>query len=223
MNSPFWISLKVVAAALLIVIPIGTCIAWKLATMKPGVICSTFETCVTLPIVLPPTAVGYLLLMLLGRGSGFGKWLNDGLNIHLIFTWQGATIAAAVMSFPLFLRSALIAFRSIDYELLEAARSLGVSGPTVLMKIGIPLGMRGLTSGLALALGRALGEFGATVMVAGNIHGVTQTLPLAIYSKVEGGQDSQAMTYTVLLLGVGIVLLGLAQIFGNTTNTKYIR
>lgn len=223
MNSPFWISLKVVAVALVMVVPIGTCIAWKLATMKRGVLGSTIETCVTLPIVLPPTAVGYLLLVLLGSGSGFGKWLNDDLNIHLIFTWQGATIAAAIMSFPLFLRSAVIAFRSIDYELLEAAKSLGVKGPTVLLRIGLPLGMRGLTSGLALALGRALGEFGATIMVAGNIHGVTQTLPLAIYSKVEGGQDSLAMTYTVLLLGVGVVLLGFAQIIGNPTNSKHIR
>lgn len=166
-----------------------------------------------LPLVLPPTVVGYYLLLLLGRGTPFGMWLNDTLAIHLLFSWQGAVAAAFLMALPLFLRSATAAFTSVDRELLEAGRTMGAGEFTLLVRITLPLANPGLFAGIALSCARALGEFGATMMVAGAIPGSTETLPLALYAAVQSGDSSASLAYTVVLTITAVVLLGIMSIW----------
>lgn len=205
---PLWLSLQVAGAATLILFPFGVLAAWWLAHGRafPGK--GLIETLLTLPLVLPPTVVGYYLLLLLGNGTGFGRWLNDSAHIQLLFTWEGASLAAAVMALPLFIRVAAAAFATVETELLEAGRTLGASETTLLWHVTVPMAFRGVLAGLALAFARALGEFGATLMVAGSIAGRTQTLPLALYAAVQAGNNHDALMYTLLLTLVAFVLLG---------------
>lgn len=205
--SPFLLSLKVSLSALLLVLPVGTVLAWWLAFGRsfPGK--RILETLLFLPLVLPPTVVGYYLLLIWGRGTSFGAWVNDTLGIHLLFTWQGATLASSVMALPLYISTASSAFGAIEPELLEVGRTLGASERVLLWRVTIPLAYRGLLAGLALAFARALGEFGATLMVAGSIPGRTQTLPLALYSAVQAGQDREANLSTIGLSAMAFVLL----------------
>jgi molybdate transport system permease protein len=205
--SPFWLSLRVAGLATFLILPFGTLAAWWLAHGRPFRGKILIETLLTLPLVLPPTVVGYYLLMVLGRRTAVGAWLNDSAGLRLLFTWQGAAIAASVMAMPLFIKTAAAAFASVDHELLEAGRTLGAGEGTLLRWVVIPMAYRGLLAGIALAFARALGEFGATLMVAGNIPGRTQTLPLALYDAVQSGKDHEAMVYTVLLSITAFVLL----------------
>ncbi|MCW3097169.1 MAG: transporter permease, partial [Chthonomonadaceae bacterium] len=147
-------------------------------------------------------------LLLFGHGTSLGRWLNDSAGIRLLFTWQGAAIAAGVMAFPLFVRTATAAFASVDRELLEAGRTLGASEFALWRRVTIPLAYRGLLAALSLGFARALGEFGATLMVAGSIPGRTQTLPLALYASVQEGHHHDALIYSVLLSVMAFVLLG---------------
>jgi molybdate transport system permease protein len=205
--SPLWLSLRVAGLATILILPFGTLVAWWLAHGRPFRGKILIETLLTLPLVLPPTVVGYYLLMILGRRTAFGAWLNDSAGLRLLFTWQGAAIAASVMAMPLFIKTAAAAFATVDDELLEAGRTLGAGEGTLLRWVVIPMAYRGLLAGVALAFARALGEFGATLMVAGNIPGRTQTLPLALYDAVQSGKDHEAMVYTVLLSITAFVLL----------------
>ncbi len=209
--SPLYLSLRIALSAMAGVVPLGLLAGWWLAQGRRFHGKLIVGTLLTLPIVLPPTAVGYMLLLSLGRGTPFGRWLNGSLGIHLIFTWQGAAAAAGIMAFPLFVRSAQAAFGAIQIELLEAARSSGASEWYLFYRIGLPLSARGLLSGFALALGRALGEFGATLMVAGNIPGVTQTLPLALYAQEQAGNDHAALMFTIVLSVTAMVLVGFSD------------
>ena len=206
--SPLWLSLKVAGAATLLILPLGTVISWWLAHGKriPGK--GLIETLVTLPLVLPPTVVGFYLLMVFGRGTSLGQWLNDSAGIRLLFTWQGAAIAASVMAMPLFIRTATAAFATVERDLLEAGRTLGATEGTLLLSVIVPMSYRGMLAGLALAFARALGEFGATLMVAGSIPGRTQTLPLALYAAVQAGKNRESQFYTLVLTVTALVILG---------------
>ncbi|MBY6275110.1 molybdate ABC transporter permease subunit [Symbiobacterium thermophilum] len=168
----------------------------------------------TLPLVLPPTVVGYYLLLLIGRQGPLGRLL-EGMGIRLVFTWHAAVLAAAVVSFPLVVRSAQAAFESVDPALEAAARTLGRSELSIFFTVTAPLAWRGILAGAVLAFARAMGEFGATLMVAGNIPGRTQTLSVAIYDAVQSGQYGLANALVLLIslvsVGVLVVLTGFGE------------
>lgn len=206
--TPLWLSLQVAGLATVLILPAGTAAAWWLAHGRPFRGKVLLETLLSLPLVLPPTVVGFYLLLLLGRGTAIGQWMNDRIGLHLLFTWEGAAVAAAVMAAPLFVRSAAAGFAAVEPELLEAGRSLGASEIILLIYVIIPLSYRALLAGLALAFARALGEFGATLMVAGSIPGRTQTLPLALYAAVQDGKNSDALFYTAVLSAAAFLLVG---------------
>ncbi len=165
------------------------------------------DTLLTLPMVMPPTVLGYYLLVLVGRRSAFGSWLYDTFGINLIFTWQGAVIAATVVAFPLVFKPARAAFEAVDSELEQAARVLGVSELAIFFRITLPLAWRGILAGVLLAFARALGEFGATLMVAGSIPGKTQTLSIAVYEAVQAGKDDTANLLVIITSIVCVVVL----------------
>ncbi len=169
------------------------------------------DTLLTLPMVLPPTVLGYYLLVLLGRQGWLGAWLEAHWGVQLIFTWQGAVIAASVVSFPLVFKPARAAFESVDGQLEQAARVLGASEAGVFFRVSLPLAWRGILSGVLLAFARAMGEFGATLMVAGSIPGKTQTLAIAVYEAVQAGQDEAATTLVLITSAVCVLMLLLAS------------
>ena len=165
------------------------------------------DAILTLPMVLPPTVLGYYIIVLLGRRGVFGSYLWDTFGISIMFTWEGAVIAAAVVAFPLVYRSARAAFEGVDENLENAARTLGASETVIFFRVSMPLAMRGLLAGIMLALARAMGEFGATLMVAGNLPGKTQTLSLAVYSATQAGNDTLANELVLLISVVCVALL----------------
>ncbi len=156
------------------------------------------EALITLPLVLPPSVIGYGLLVLIGKNGLIGRYL-DTLGINLIFTWYAIIMAAAVVAFPLFYQTAKAAFNSVDVNYEKAARTLGAAELRVFFTVTLPLALPGVTAGLVLAFARALGEFGATLMVAGNIPGQTQTIPVAIYYAVDRGDDVTARTLVLII------------------------
>lgn len=194
------VTLRVALLATALVAPFALATGWLLARHKfAGK--SFVETLVALPLVLPPTAIGYLLLVAFGRAGILGE-RNLGFDPGILFTWRGAVVASAVVAFPLAARSARAAFEVVDPRLERMGRSLGMSPLSVFARVTVPLAGRGLLAALALAFGRALGEFGATVIVAGNIPGRTQTLALAIFDEIQLGDERGALA----LVGVACVL-----------------
>ena len=188
------------ALGTLVIFPFGLAAALGLARYQgPGK--GILETLLALPLVLPPTAIGLLLLELLGRRGPVGAWLFAH-GIEVVFTWKAVLLATAVMSFPLLVRSARTAFEEVDPRLVGLARTLGCGPLRAFFRVTLPLAWRGVLAGTVLAFSRALGEFGATVMVAGNIPGKTQTLALAIFHDNQIGRDDRAM----VLAGVTVVL-----------------
>lgn len=185
------LTLRVAAIATLLILPLGVGAAWFLARRRTP-LRTLIETALSLPLVLPPTAVGLLLLGALRRSGALGRLL-DRAGIDVLFTWKAVVLATAVMAFPLIVRPARTAFEEIDPRLLAMARSLGSGPAAVFRRVALPLAWRGLAAGTLLAFSRALGEFGATILVAGNIPGRTQTLALAIFHRNALGQDSAAM------------------------------
>jgi molybdate transport system permease protein len=176
---------------------LGVAAAYVLARFRfPGR--ELVDAVLTLPMVLPPTVLGYYLLVLIGKRGWLGSWLSATFGINLIFTWQGAVIAATIVAFPLVLKSARAAFETVDPQLERAARVLGLGEWAVFFRVTLPLAWRGILAGLLLAFARALGEFGATLMVAGSIPGRTQTLSIAVYEAVQAGQDSTANTLVLI-------------------------
>jgi molybdate transport system permease protein len=161
----------------------------------------------TLPLVLPPTVIGYYLLVVFGRRGFVGQWMDEHLGMTLVFTWQGAALAAAVVAFPLVCKAARTAFEGVDQGLENAARTLGAGEWRVFMRVSLPLAWRGIVSGTMLALARAMGEFGATLMLAGNLPGRTQTLSLAVYEAVQAGRDDDAAFLVILTSLVCVTLL----------------
>ncbi len=200
------LSLKVAGWATALNIVLGVGVGFFLARSRfPGR--DLLDTLLTLPMVMPPTVLGYYLLVLVGRRSAFGAWLYDSFGINLIFTWQGAVIAATVVAFPLVFKPARAAFEAVDGQLEQAARVLGVSELAIFFRITLPLAWRGILAGVLLAFARALGEFGATLMVAGSIPGKTQTLSIAVYEAVQAGKDDTANMLVVITSIVCVVVL----------------
>ena len=185
------VTLRVAGGATILVAPFATAAGWALARKDfPGK--GAVETFATLPLVLPPTAIGYLLLALFSRRGPLGE-RSLGFDPDVLFTWRGAVLASAIVAFPLAARTARAAFEGVDPRLERMGASLGLSRRRVFGAITLPLARRGLAAAIALAFGRALGEFGATVIVAGNIPGKTQTLALAIFSDIQLGEDEHAL------------------------------
>jgi molybdate transport system permease protein len=160
-----------------------------------------------LPLVLPPSVLGYYLLIILGQNSPLGRLLEEILHLRLIFTWQGAVVAATIVAFPLMTQSARAAFEGVDSGLEEVARTLGRSEWDIFRTVTLPLAWRGVFAGTVLAFARALGDFGTTLMVAGNIPGRTQTLSIAIYDAVQAGEDGQALLLVTIVTAVAVTLL----------------
>ena len=176
---------------MLLILPPAVAAALALARYRgPGK--GAIETVLSLPLVLPPTAVGLVLLELLSRRAPLGGWLA-GLGVEVVFTWKAVVLAMAVMSFPLLVRSSRTAFEEVDERLVGIARTLGLSPFAAFRRVTLPLAWRGLLAGVVLAYARALGEFGATVMIAGNIPGRTRTLSLAIFHENQLGRDDRAL------------------------------
>lgn len=203
---PVYLSLKVAGLATLAALVLGIPLAWCLARRKfPGA--DFLGAAVTLPMVLPPTVLGYYLLLAIGRQSPLGHWLEERWGITLVFTWQAAVLAATVVALPLVVRSAQAAFEAIDSHIEAAARTLGRSEAAVFFTVTVPLAWRGILAGTILAFARAIGEFGATLMVAGNIPGRTQTLSVAIYDAVQAGNDTLANALAVIISLVTVAVL----------------
>ena len=207
----FTVEMAALATALILV-P-GVAAAFLLAGYRgPGK--GALDTVLSLPLVLPPTVVGFLLLELLGRNRPLGGWLA-GRGIEIVFTWKAVVLATAVMAFPLLVRSARTAFEEVDPHLVGLARTLGAGPVAAFFRVALPLAWRGVLAGVVLAFSRALGEFGATIMVAGNIPGRTQTLPLAIYEAVVTGEDASARMLSLLLTGISIAVIVIAGRLGS--------
>ncbi|MEO8628163.1 MAG: molybdate ABC transporter permease subunit [Betaproteobacteria bacterium] len=206
---PLLLTLKVASFATLAALITGTGLAFVFARHAFYGRAILDAVC-TLPLVMPPTVLGYYLIVLIGRRGWIGQWLYDTLGITLMFTWQGAVLASAVVAFPLIYKSARAAFEGVDRHLENAARTLGASELRVFVRVTVPLAWRGILAGTMLAFARAMGEFGATLMVAGNIAGKTQTLSLAVYDAVQAGQDDLA-NFLVLLTSVVCVTILVAS------------
>lgn len=192
----------------LFILPFGVALAWFLARKSwPGK--TLVETLVALPLVMPPVATGLILLKLMGRKGPLGSFFHDHFNLELVFTWRAVVVAMAVMSFPLVVRGARIAFEAVSPRLEQVATTLGASSLRVFRTITLPLAIRGIVAGSVLAFARALGEFGATILVAGNIPGKTTTLSVSIYSDIQIGHDSAAfrMLFVSVILAFGAVWL----------------
>jgi len=195
----FTVEMAVLSTAL--ILPVGVALAWCLARLRwRGK--ALVETFVALPLVLPPVVTGLVLLKLFGRRGPVGHWLYSEFHFDVVFTWRAVTLALAVMSFPLLVWTARSAIEEVNPALEQIARTLGAGEWRVFFTITLPLAKRGILAGIVLAFARALGEFGATIMVAGNIPGVTTTLSTDIYQLVQVGEDSQAWT----LVGISLTL-----------------
>lgn len=209
-NEPAWIalrlSLKVACWATLLALVAGTGFGYLLAR-KRFFGRELLDAMLTLPMVMPPTVLGYYLLVLIGREGVVGAWLQHHFGINLIFTWQAAVIAAAVVAFPLVLKGARAAFETVDMQLEQAAMVLGVSPFGVFLRVTLPLAWRGVLGGTLLAFARSMGEFGATLMVAGSIPGKTQTLSIAVYEAVQAGQDDTANLLVIITSVVCVTVL----------------
>jgi molybdate transport system permease protein len=207
---PFWLSLRVAALATMVIVAAGMPIALLLArTRFPGK--GLVAGILVLPLVLPPTVLGFYLLQIFGRRAPVGYWLEQTLGVAIVFHWTGAVVASAVAAFPLFLLPARGAFEAIDPALEDVARLLGRGEWSVFAAVTFPLAWRGLAAGMVLAFARALGDFGATLMVAGNIPGLTQTAALAIYDAVQVGDSARAGWLTFLISAISIVALVAVQ------------
>lgn len=204
--SPLYLSIKVAFYSTVITTVIGTFIAWLLAKGRFNGK-DILSAIVTLPMVLPPTVLGYYLLIIIGRQSFIGRLLLNTFNINLIFTWKAAVIASVIVSLPLMIRAVQSSIEGVDGSLEDVARTLGKSELTIFFHITLPLAWKGIIGGIVLAFARAMGEFGATLMVAGNIPGKTQTLSIAIYDSVQSGNYKQANFLVVLISFITIALL----------------
>ena len=212
--SPLWISLKTAFLATIITSIIGIFISYKMANYKGrgrGLIDGVF----TLPIILPPTVIGFFLLLICGKNGFVGK-IFMSFNKNIIFSWSATVIAATVVAFPMMYRTCRSAFEQIDKNMISAARTLGLSETKIFFKIAIPLAWAGIIGGLVLSFARALGEFGATLMIAGNIPGKTQTMPVAIFFAVEGGDMNKAMLWVLIIVAISFIMIFLLNYWCDT-------
>ncbi len=203
---PLRLTLQVATLATLLALILGVAAALVIHKFRfPGR--ELLDAVLTLPMVLPPTVLGYYLLVVIGRNTVFGRWLEDSFGLTLVFTWQGAVVAATVVTFPLVFKAARTAFSNVSRNYEDAARILGCGPWLVFRLVSLPLAWRGIMAGAMLAYARAMGEFGATLMVAGNLPGRTQTMPLAIYSAVQAGDNQLANTLVIIMSAVCLLIL----------------
>ncbi|WP_336782877.1 molybdate ABC transporter permease subunit [Paenibacillus illinoisensis] len=208
--SPVRLSLQVALLSSIIAGVLGIAVAWQMSRRSfRGKI--VLETVFMLPLVLPPTVVGFLLLVLLGRKSLLGQWIEDIFSAPVIFSWWAAVIASVVVAFPLIYQTMKSGFSGIDKDLEDAGRSIGANEWQVFRYISLPLAGRALMTAFILGFARALGEFGATLMIAGNIPGKTQTVPTAIYVAVDSGNQTMAWAWTVSIIIISFVMLLLTR------------
>lgn len=203
--SPLWLSLEVALLALVHIIVVGLLLNYilKRYDVKGKAL---IDSVLTLPLVLPPVVVGFVLLVIFSPGGAFGAWLQS-IGIQVVFSKMGAVLASSIIGFPLFYQTVRAALSSIDPAVEDVARTLGASEVRIFFTISIPLAWKGIVTGAILAFSRALGEFGATILIAGNIPGLTRTMPLAIYSLVEVGDYSGAFTIVVYICALTLGLL----------------
>lgn len=211
---PLVLSLKVAGFATVLALVLGTGLGWVFARYRfPGR--SLLESILVLPMVLPPTVVGYAILVAVGRNSWLGAWLYHYFDYTLIFNWHGAVLASAVVALPLVFKSAIAAFGSVDPVLEAASTTLGQSAFSTFMRVSLPLAWPGVLAGTMLAFARAMGEFGASLMVAGSIPGRTETLSMAIYNATQAGDDSRALALVAVTCVLSIAVLLLSNHFLN--------
>ena len=211
-SEPLWLSLKVASAAVLIAFPPALFFGRILARRTfPGR--TVLETLLSLPLVLPPVATGYALLILLSRRGPLGALLWDRFGFSLVFTWPAAALASAVLAFPLMLRAIQVGLETVDPKLPAMARTLGATRTEAFLRVTLPLSTPALLAALLLGFARSLGEFGATMMVAGNIPGISRTLPLAIFNAVQLGKDPEALILSLLAVTLCFGSLGVGGWF----------
>jgi len=203
---PLLLSLKVAAVATVLALVLGTALGWLFARVQfPG--STLLEAALMLPLVLPPTVIGYGILVALGRRSPVGAWLREHLDYTIIFSWHGAVVASALVALPLVLKSASAAFAGVDRTMEAAARTLRQSPWSVFVRVTLPLAWPGILAGTLLAYARAMGEFGASLMVAGSIPHQTQTLSMAIYDAVQAGHNDAALVLVIVTSVISIAVL----------------
>jgi molybdate transport system permease protein len=203
--TPVLISIKTAALSTALTFFIGIAVAWRIARYK-GRLKGFFDAILSLPLVLPPTVVGFFLLLVFGKYGPVGRILSM-MGTSVIFTWSATVIAATVVAFPLMYRTARGAFEQIDGNMLNVARTLGTSEQRIFWRVAVPLAWPGIAAGTVLAFARSLGEFGATLMIAGNIPGKTQTIPVAIYFAAEGGDMEKALVWVILIVVISLVTI----------------
>jgi molybdate transport system permease protein len=217
------LTLQVALTATLAIVPLGLVVAWTVAQWPGhGAAKVAVESILALPLVLPPTAVGIVLLMLLAPDGFVGRWL-DSIGVEIVFTWRAAALASAVMAFPLFVRSARTAFEEIDPRLLGVARTLGDAPVRVFYRVALPLAWRGVLAGALLSFCRAIGEFGATILIAGNIPGRTQTLALAIFQRSQSGRDADAMRLVGLTSFIALAAVFASELLSRHRSKPFVR
>lgn len=219
---PLWLSLRVAALSTLIALGLGLWAGWLLGARKfRGR--AVVEACATLPLVLPPTVLGYYLLVLVGRSSPLGKAYESVFGEPLVFTWKAAVVAATLHAAPLLIKLSAVAFESVPRRYEKAARSLGAGEWRVFWSVTLPIAWNQILAAAAIAFARSMGDFGITLMVAGNIPGRTQTLSVAVYEAVEAGNGGVARALAVAVSAAALASLALAGRLGRMTAGKAAR
>lgn len=211
--SPILISLKTALVSMVLTFLLGLFAARFIIKIRSEKIKMILEGILTLPLVLPPTVMGFFLLIIFGVNRPIGKFLLEFLGVKIVFSWSATVIASVVISFPLMYRSARGAFEQVDKNLIMAARTLGMSERKIFWRVMMPLALPGVVSGGILAFARGLGEFGATAMIAGNIANKTRTLPLAIYAEVAAGNMDSALIYVLIVTLISFIIVVLTNYF----------
>lgn len=220
--SPIIISLKTATISILITFLLGLFIARFVVNLKYKKIKIVLDGILTLPLVLPPTVIGFFLLIIFGVNRSVGKFLLNFMGVKIVFSWWATVIASVVISLPLMYRSARGAFEQVDENLIMAGRTLGMSERNIFWKVVMPNALPGIVSGGILAFARGLGEFGATAMIAGNIANKTRTLPLAIYSEVAAGNMESALSYVLIVTIISFIIIVLTNYF-TIKERKYLK
>lgn len=220
--SPILISMKTASAAIALTFLLGLYVARWIVNMKSEKAKMILDGILTLPMVLPPTVVGFFLLIVFGVNRPIGNFLLEFMGVKIVFSWAATVIAAVVISFPLMYRSARGAFEQVDRDMIMAARTLGMSEKRIFWRVIMPLALPGVAAGAILSFARGLGEFGATAMIAGNILNQTRTLPLAIYAEVAAGNMQTATYYVIVVLAISFIVVVSTNYFTNK-GTKYIQ
>lgn len=205
--SPIWISLKTATVSIFITFFLGILVAKWVVNLRHEKLKMILDGILTLPMVLPPTVVGFFLLYLFGVKRPIGLFFLEYFGVKIAFSWSATVLAAVVISFPLMYRSARGAFEQVDQNLVYAARTLGMREGKIFWRVVMPMALPGVASGGVLAFARGLGEFGATAMIAGNIAGQTRTLPLAIYSEVASGNMEGAYDYVLIIVCISLLVI----------------